>query len=369
MPGAAAGAAGTSCNDSHRMVAMPRGSRARQRLWAVASMLGVVGVVALQVAVVLKVRSAHADAEHARVATRTLGLLTVDAPVPQIPLALEAAPTVVDRPIRTPHRPDQLLAGGASDSSTFAYDASPIPTVVASAGGSMMTGASANPAPQLERTDASTVVSPTVPPIRLAALELPIRQQPGPAAPTPPSVLAPPPEPLPDHIADQVIAMLSPPRPGTFDDHPPAWVPAEPPLLEPHMEAVEDWLTRSRIHRHPGVHRVHFAPNVHSRCLPSPLINVLYDVAVRFGEVKVISGYRSPTHNRRVGGASRSLHMECRAIDFFVTGNGKGVIEWLLARKEVGGYKRYPFGSFHIDNGPRRTWAWGSRKGKKKRRR
>ena len=132
------------------------------------------------------------------------------------------------------------------------------------------------------------------------------------------------------------------------------------------MEVFEDWVTRAPMNRHPGFYKVHFAPNVQGRCLPKTLINVLYDVGMKFGDVKVISGYRSPSHNRAVGGATRSLHMECRAIDFFVAGTGSGVVDWLIRRKDVGGYKRYPFGSFHIDNGPRRTWAWGKRKGRRR---
>jgi len=156
--------------------------------------------------------------------------------------------------------------------------------------------------------------------------------------------------------AEIIVASLAP-SPHAFDWRPAPQMPAPaPPMLEPHMEATEDWITRSLLNGHPGAQKVRFASNVESRCLPSTLLNVLYDAAVHFGDINVISGFRSRQHNRSVGGARRSLHLECRAIDFFAMGAGKPLVKWLKARKDVGGYKRYPFGSFHIDNGPRRSW-------------
>ena len=170
---------------------------------------------------------------------------------------------------------------------------------------------------------------------------------------------------LPVHNDAQVAAML--PVLPQFDQRPAANLSeTRPPLLEPFMDVFEDWVTKSPINRHPGFEKVHFAPNVEGRCLPSTLINVLYEVGSLFGDVNVISGYRNPSHNRAVGGATHSLHMECRAIDFFVGGTGVGVVDWLVKRKDVGGYKRYPFGSFHIDNGPRRTWSWPIRRSRRR---
>lgn len=166
---------------------------------------------------------------------------------------------------------------------------------------------------------------------------------------------------------DTIIAALEPPR-ATFDERLPPALPEQPapsqhaapheqpPLLEPHMQSQEDWKVRSRMFGHPGAQKVHFNGNVVARCLPSSLLKVLYDAAMRFGDIRVISGWRSPARNRAVGGASRSMHLECRAIDFYAPGAGKSLVPWLVGRKDVGGYKRYPFGSFHIDNGPRRTW-------------
>ena len=49
------------------------------------------------------------------------------------------------------------------------------------------------------------------------------------------------------------------------------------------------------------------------------LINVLDKVRERLGESLVISsGYRCPTHNRNIGGASQSYHMKGKAADVYI---------------------------------------------------
>lgn len=105
------------------------------------------------------------------------------------------------------------------------------------------------------------------------------------------------------------------------------------------------------------VRKVHFQDDTPDRCLPSELMNVIYDVAENFGEVQILSTFRDPQRNRRVGGAPRSFHLHCQAIDFRIMGPHRdGLLEYLEARTDVGGLKRYPLGFFHIDTGPRRTW-------------
>jgi len=96
-----------------------------------------------------------------------------------------------------------------------------------------------------------------------------------------------------------------------------------------------------------------------ANCLASPLRTVLSEVAALFGAVRVNSTCRSKTHNARVGGASRSYHLTGNAVDFRVAANTTAVSRFLLGKKNVGGFKHYGFGLFHIDTGPRRTWAGG----------
>jgi hypothetical protein len=101
-----------------------------------------------------------------------------------------------------------------------------------------------------------------------------------------------------------------------------------------------------------------------AHCLASPLRSILAEVAALFGAVRVNSTCRSKTHNARVGGASRSYHLTGQAVDFRIAGNPKAVSQFLLGKKTVGGLKHYGFGVFHIDTGPRRTWA-SARRGRR----
>lgn len=93
-----------------------------------------------------------------------------------------------------------------------------------------------------------------------------------------------------------------------------------------------------------------------TRCLPGDLRQVVAEVAERFGEVRIMSTHRTPRHNRRVGGARGSLHLDCRAIDFRVAGSARAVMSFLRENPAVGGLKRYRNGIIHIDNGERRSW-------------
>jgi hypothetical protein len=93
-----------------------------------------------------------------------------------------------------------------------------------------------------------------------------------------------------------------------------------------------------------------------TRCLPGSLTAVLADVSARFGVVSIQSTHRSHGRNRRAGGARRSLHLSCRAIDFRVKSRARGVMAYLRSRPEVGGLKVYRNGIIHIDNGSRRSW-------------
>ncbi|SCY01925.1 YcbK family protein [Microvirga guangxiensis] len=93
-----------------------------------------------------------------------------------------------------------------------------------------------------------------------------------------------------------------------------------------------------------------------TNCLPGNLREVVADVASRFGAVSVESTHRSSGRNWRAGGARRSLHLSCRAIDFRVKARARGVMAYLRGRPEVGGLKIYRNGIIHIDNGERRSW-------------
>ncbi|MCA0871389.1 DUF882 domain-containing protein [Seohaeicola saemankumensis] len=72
----------------------------------------------------------------------------------------------------------------------------------------------------------------------------------------------------------------------------------------------------------------------------------------------VRSAYRSPEHNRAVGGATRSKHMEGAAFDIAMANHDPVAFE--AAARDVGflGFGFYPRSGFmHIDLGPARQWG------------
>lgn len=80
------------------------------------------------------------------------------------------------------------------------------------------------------------------------------------------------------------------------------------------------------------------------------------------GTVEVISGYRSPKTNRMLrarssGVASRSLHMEGKALDFRLTGYNTRKLRDIAVSLKKGGVGYYAKSDFiHVDTGRVRTW-------------
>ena len=79
----------------------------------------------------------------------------------------------------------------------------------------------------------------------------------------------------------------------------------------------------------------------------------------RLGKPLIVrSAYRSPAHNRAVGGAPRSKHMDGTAFDIAMANHDPVAFE--AAAREVGflGFGFYPRSGFmHIDLGPARQWG------------
>jgi hypothetical protein len=79
----------------------------------------------------------------------------------------------------------------------------------------------------------------------------------------------------------------------------------------------------------------------------------------RLGKPLIVrSAYRSPEHNRAVGGAPRSKHMDGTAFDIAMSNHDPAAFE--AAARAVGflGFGFYPRSGFiHIDLGPARQWG------------
>ncbi|MCA0872229.1 DUF882 domain-containing protein [Seohaeicola saemankumensis] len=79
----------------------------------------------------------------------------------------------------------------------------------------------------------------------------------------------------------------------------------------------------------------------------------------RLGKPMIVrSAYRSPEHNKAVGGATRSKHMEGAAFDISMANHDPVAFE--AAARAVGflGFGFYPRSGFiHVDLGPARQWG------------
>ena len=79
----------------------------------------------------------------------------------------------------------------------------------------------------------------------------------------------------------------------------------------------------------------------------------------RLGKPLIVrSGYRSPSHNRAVGGAPASKHMQGTAFDIAMSNHDP--VSFAEAARAVGflGFGTYPRSGFmHIDLGPARSWG------------
>jgi hypothetical protein len=93
-----------------------------------------------------------------------------------------------------------------------------------------------------------------------------------------------------------------------------------------------------------------------SGCLNGTLRSIVASLASNYGPVTINSTCRSKSHNRSVGGAPKSYHLDGDAVDFRIHSNVSAAYASLRSNGSVGGLKHYGGGLFHIDTGPRRSW-------------
>jgi len=99
-----------------------------------------------------------------------------------------------------------------------------------------------------------------------------------------------------------------------------------------------------------------YRPSTSLSCEPTVLRQTIEDIRHRFGPVQVISTNRPGA--RIAGTGHRSLHADCRAVDFNPPpGKYQEVVAW-LKRNHHGGLGTYSCGMhhIHIDNGSSTHW-------------
>lgn len=87
-------------------------------------------------------------------------------------------------------------------------------------------------------------------------------------------------------------------------------------------------------------------------------INAWLVINKYFRPITVLSGYRTDGTNRSVGGASRSLHKEGRAVDVRIEGIPIKTLARIAKEVSIGGVGIYIKKNFlHLDTGGNRGWG------------
>lgn len=108
------------------------------------------------------------------------------------------------------------------------------------------------------------------------------------------------------------------------------------------------WLRELRQRARHGFNEAPYPVRWHHRA--TKVARIVQRARDHFGKpALVVSGYRSPPYNRKIGGARNSRHMRGEAIDFRIKGvPAAKVSAWILAEyragrmPELGGLGQYP---------------------------
>jgi len=88
-------------------------------------------------------------------------------------------------------------------------------------------------------------------------------------------------------------------------------------------------------------------------------LNKLEALRQMLGKPMIVnSAYRSPEHNKKVGGAKESMHLKGKAFDISMSNHDPAHFERCARQCGFTGFGFYPGSNFiHIDTGTSRTWG------------
>jgi uncharacterized protein YcbK (DUF882 family) len=89
--------------------------------------------------------------------------------------------------------------------------------------------------------------------------------------------------------------------------------------------------------------------------IDTDLVNLLQKIRDYFNKpVKINSGYRTETHNKKVGGATNSYHLKGQASDIHIEGINPVLVALYAERLNAGGIGVYP-NFIHVDTRKNKT--------------
>lgn len=111
------------------------------------------------------------------------------------------------------------------------------------------------------------------------------------------------------------------------------------------------------VHKAKGLVDVKINTQDEFSCLPAMVKNKLNEMQAMGWQITLMSAHRSKKDNARRGGARHSMHIQCRAADFLVSGVPISQVREYLVSSWTGGLGLYCSGRIHIDNGNHRMWG------------
>jgi len=124
------------------------------------------------------------------------------------------------------------------------------------------------------------------------------------------------------------------------------------------IQVSNSQITNSEISKNDGSGDLNFRSGV-DKNINKGIADKVKQIEGMFGNLTITSGYRSPEHNSKVGGAKNSAHMRGNAVDVSFGGGEQATLKLIEAASKagIGGIGVYRPGVVHLDTESRRAWG------------